>query len=425
MVGPALPAAAAIMAAYARARWLAGTLTTRARIDAWQQRRLRDFLNRRITAVEAYKDRAGQPLDAYPQVDKATMMARFEAYNTLRLDAPTARSAWQAGEAPAGFAVGASTGTSGNRGYYVISDAERHAWLGVILARGLPGFWRQRLRLAVLLPANSRLYDAANESGRLALRFFDLNDGVETQAAAVEAWLPDVLIAPPKVLRLLAGRDSKLAPSHVFSGAEVLDPLDRAMIEARFAVTVREIYMATEGLFAVACPLGRLHLLEDHLLFEWEAVPGDAMLKSPVITDFTRRQQIMLRYRMNDLLELDGSPCPCGSAFTTVRSVAGRLDDVFQLAGSGSGHVAITPDVIRNAVVDASPHIHDFRVTQTAPDRVELRLPRDCAGILDLARDSLAARFRHLGARVELAARLDDLPPPGPGKLRRVCRTCR
>ncbi|RKR03220.1 F390 synthetase-related protein [Maricaulis maris] len=420
----ALPPAAAILAAYARARWLAARLNSRARIEAWQQRRLRDFLNRRITAVDAYRDQAGRPLDTYPALDKATMMARFERYNTLRLEAAAARAAWQAGQAPPGFAIGASTGTSGNRGYYVISDAERHAWLGVILARGLPGFWRQQLRLAVMLPTNSRLYDAANESGRLALRFFDLNAGVESQAAAVEAWQPDVLIAPPKVLRLLADRDSALAPTHVFSGAEVLDPIDRAIVEARFSCVVREIYMATEGLFAVACPHGRLHLLEDHVLFEWDDADGAGGLKAPVITDFTRRHQIMLRYRMNDLLELDSQACPCGSSFTAVRAVAGRLDDVFRLNTAAGGRIAVTPDVIRNAVVDASPRIDDFRVVQNAPDRVELSLPRSCAAELGAAKCSLAALFDRLGAAVTLTAELAELPPPGPGKLRRVRRTC-
>ncbi len=49
----------------------------------------------------------------------------------------------------------------------------------------------------------------------------------------------------------------------------MLDPLDRAAIEAATGVTVREIYMATEGLFGVACPHGTLHLAEDVVKFEW------------------------------------------------------------------------------------------------------------------------------------------------------------
>ena len=48
------------------------------------------------------------------------------------------------------------------------------------------------------------------------------------------------------------------------SGAEVLDPIDRTVIEAATsAVRVREIYMATEGLFGASCRHGTLHLAED------------------------------------------------------------------------------------------------------------------------------------------------------------------
>lgn len=423
---PSLPPALSILAAYARARWLAARLNNRARIESWQAARLRDFLGRRIRAVDAYRETAGQPLTAYPVVDKARLMADFARYNTLCLDAAAARDCWQTGSAPPGYAIGASTGTSGNRGFYVVSDAERHAWLGVILARGLPGFWRHRLRVAVLLPANSRLYDAANESGRLALRFFDLNLGVEAQLDAVETWQPDVLIAPPHILRALAERDSALAPRHIFSGAEVLDPLDRHVIETRFGGRVREIYMATEGLFAVACDQGRLHLLEDHVFFEWETPADRGGLVGPVITDFTRRSQIMLRYRMNDLLELDPSPCACGSAFTGVRSVAGRLDDAFRLsaASGASDPVLVTPDVIRNAVVDSSPLIDDFRVTQTANDRVELTLAPHSAAALPAAADALLALFRRCGAAPSLIQQSRPLPPAGAGKLRRVRRAC-
>jgi hypothetical protein len=121
-----------------------------------------------------------------------------------------------------------------------------------------------------MLPRTSRLYDAANESGRLALKFFDLTEGLESQLAAVAAFQPSVLVAPPHALIALARADLPLAPRQIFSGAEVLDPVDRREIEARFAVTVREIYMATEGLLGVACSHGTLHLCEDCVAFGWE-----------------------------------------------------------------------------------------------------------------------------------------------------------
>ena len=413
-----------ILSAYARTRWLTMRLRTRADVEVWQQRQLANFLAGPVARVPAYRDMAGRDLSSFPIHDKASLMGSFERFNRLGLSAAEARQAWETDRAPSGFAIGASTGTSGNRGFYVVSDTERYAWLGVILGRGLPGFWRKRLKVAVMLPANSRLYDAANESRRLALRFFDLHEGVEHQAAAVEAWQPDVLVAPPKVLRLLSERPSKLSPRHVFSGAEVLDPIDRTRIEARFGVTVREIYMATEGLFAIACERGRLHLLEDHVAFEWEDDPSGGALKSPLITDFSRRTQVMVRYRMNDLLELDDPACACGSPFTPVRAIAGRMDDVLQLGGK-SGDVIVTPDILRNAIIDADARIDDFRLVQSGKNRLTLTLPPHCEPAKEAAGQALNSLLVRLGAHARLEIRIATLPVPDGHKLRRVMRLAR
>ena len=51
------------------------------------------------------------------------------------------------------------------------------------------------------------------------------------------------------------GRSVDSAP--YFQRAEVLDPIDREIIEKTAGQRVREIYMATEGLFGVSCKMGR------------------------------------------------------------------------------------------------------------------------------------------------------------------------
>ena len=217
------------------------------------------------------------------------------------------------------------------------------------------------------------------------------------------------------------------APKHVFSGAEVLDPLDRAIIEASFGATVREIYMATEGLFGVGCPHGVLHLAEDVVAFEWEPAAEGSDLVAPIITDFTRRTQIMARYRMNDLLRLAPTTCACGSPLQAVASVAGRQDDVFMLrAAAGEALVMVTPDVVRNAVVDADRRIQDFRVIQVGVGQVDLFLDEDLAPEAGAAAAvALSAALTKAGAapvEVRLAA---GLVTPFDRKLRRVRRDWR
>ena len=352
-------------------------------------------------------------------MDKAALMADFGSYNRLGLTAAEGWAHLQAGTAPKGYAIGASTGTSGNRGLYIVSERERYRWLGTILSRALPDFLSRRHRVAIVLPANSRLYDAANESGRLQLRFFDLGLGIEAQFAPLAAFQPTVIVAPPKFLRALAESDTQVAPQRIFSGAEVLDEEDRRIVEKRFDIIVREIYMATEGLFAIACPHGTLHLLEDQVAFEFLPVEGSDTLVTPLITDFSRETQVMVRYRMNDVLELAPFPCPCGLPHRAIQQVHGRCDDIFTLPSFGKP-VRITPDVIRNAVLKADTRISDFRVIQSGRNAVRLELEAEEADCLPAAVASLRALFTACGASPEIVSMATSLTPPSDRKLRRV-----
>ncbi|MBY9068047.1 hypothetical protein K1X12_14135 [Hyphomonas sp. WL0036] len=384
-----------------------------------QERRLNKFLRTKAADVPAFAAFRGQRLQDWPVMDKALLMGDFESYNRLGI---TASKGWvhlNAGTAPKGYAIGASTGTSGNRGLYVVSERERYRWLGTILSRALPDFLSRRHKVAIVLPAASRLYDAANESGRIQLRFFDLGEGIDAQFAPLADFQPTVIVAPPKFLRALAESGTDISPERVFSGAEVLDEEDRRLIEARFRTIVREIYMATEGLFAIACELGTLHLLEDQVAFEFLPVEGNDNLVTPLITDFSRNTQVMVRYRMNDVLELSTIHCPCGLPHRPVKQVHGRCDDIFTLPSFGKP-VRITPDVIRNAVVRADQRISDFRVTQTDRNSVLLELAPAEADCLPVAAASLRALFTACGAQPELSTATADLAPPSDRKLRRV-----
>ena len=406
--------------AFAHARFAMKRLNTRAKLEAYQARRLSRFLSRDVPKVDAFAGQKFDQLSDAPTMDKAMLMSAFERYNRLRL---TADEGWQMFDgvqaAPGGFALGASTGTSGNRGLYVVSDAERYEWLGVILSRALPDLLVRRERVAVILPQASALYEAANESGRLQLQFFDLARGVEAIVAPVSRFDPTVIVAPPRVLTVLAEAETDLAPRLVFSGAEVLDGPDRATIEARFGGPVREIYMATEGLFAVACEHGTLHLIEDRVAFEWERAGADGLV-TPLITDFTRRTQIMLRYRMNDLLRLGKRPCPCGSPHQAIEEIVGRQDDAFCLLRDDGERLTMTPDVIRNAVLNADRRIADYRVTQTGVNAVVVELDERDAALLASAVGDVRTLFSGAGVTANIEGKLADLSETGYAKRRRV-----
>lgn len=409
------------LGAFVRARYLAMTLRSRAAIARHHDRRLGRLLEDSLPRFPFYRGHLEGGFTALPIMDKAELMANFAACNLGGYSAQFVRQSLGEGRGAAGgFHFGQSTGTSGNRGVYVISERERFIWLGTILAKTLPDALWCRHKVAIALPGMSSLYSSASAGSRIRLAFYDTADGVEAWEDALVGFDPDTIVASPKVLRHLAER-GKLPACRIFSGAEVLDPLDRAMIEDATGKTVREIYMATEGLFGVSCPHGTLHLAEDVVHFEWEDAPGEGTLKTPIVTDFTRSAQAMVRYRMNDLLELSDAPCPCGSAFQRVMAVHGRADDIFLLANGSGAIVTVTPDVVRNAIVDAHPGINDFRAVQIGPALIAITVGGADRDMANRACAALRGKLAHLGVTAEIIVQ-DGIAVPFDKKLRRVRR---
>ncbi|HEX8309402.1 MAG TPA: F390 synthetase-related protein [Allosphingosinicella sp.] len=391
--------AAHAAAAFARTRALRTLLRSRGAIERHQVRASARLASAARSTIPFYRDK-GPAFEDMPIVDKAIQQSRFHEFNRPRITLDEAAGALAAGrDTVRGYFVGQSTGTSGNRGRFVISPAERFAWLGTIVAKAVPDALIRRRRVALALPGFSALYKSASSGSRIRLAFFDLALGVDAWRDELAGFAPQVLVAPPKVLRRLA-EDGALRGVEPFSGAEVLDPIDREIIEQASGRRVREIYMATEGLFAVGCGHGTLHLAEDVVRFEWEKVPGSGLV-APIVTDMVRRVQPMIRYRMNDLLELSSAPCPCGSPYQAVARVHGRMDDVFEFEGP-CGRVTVTPDVLRNAVVDSDSRIRDYRIVQKADGRVSVEL--------DEALDEEVHAAVRRGVERTLA-RLDAAPP--------------
>lgn len=384
--------------AFGHARWRATRLRTAEDVARHQQRQIARLLSHTLPRLPFYRDVVAHGFDALPIIDKQVLIDNFAALNRLGLPAETLRTALEAGARRiGGHVIGRSTGTSGNRGYYLISDAERFVWLGTILAKTLPdALWRKH-RVALALPGISDLYQSASTGSRITLGAFDLAKGIDHWRADLAAFAPDTIVAPPKVLRHLA-ETGALTARHIFSGAEVLDPIDRDVIETATGHKVREIYMATEGLFGVSCPHGTLHLAEDVVKFEWHRPDPASSLVSPIVTDFTRGEQAMVRYRMNDLLQLADTPCPCGSPYQAVARIEGRQDDIFQLSGADGQLKMVTPDVLRNAVVDADPRIRDFRIVQTGARTIVVTLASDLPDEVDgLVIANLAKNLRPIG----------------------------
>ena len=411
---------------------------SRAALEAWQDRQVRRHIARVVRHSAFHRERFAGITDwrSVPTVGKAETMAHFDAANTagVRLSDALAVAVRAERERdfapllPGRIAAGLSSGTSGHRGVFLASAPERDVWAGAILARVLPpGGLVRRHRVAFFLRASSALYSRVG-STRIAFDYHDLLDPFELHVDRLNASLPSILVAPPSVLRMLAGEAGgvlRIAPERVVSVAEVLDDVDRTVIERAFGAPIHQVYQATEGFIGATCSEGTLHLNESHLVVEREML--DATRFTPVITDFSRSTQPVLRHALDDVLVLRDTPCPCGSLMTALARIDGRRDDAFVLPSrAGSLPVVIFADFVRRAVLLGAAHADAYTAHQHANGCVDVSV-----SVHDDERLEAEAGVRRELDR--LWTTVGAVPPPvtfvappldafGPVKLRRVTR---
>lgn len=320
-----------------------------------------------------------------PTVDKSLMMANFTEFNTRGITRESAFKVALRAERDRDFSptlngctVGLSSGTSGHRGLFLVSPLEQASWAGVILARAMPRLRISGERIAFFLRSNSNLYQQVGRGRWLQFCYFDLMNLLWDSVRALNTLQPTILVAPPSMLEMLArerlaGR-LQIKPETLISVAEVLEPQDRDRLEGVFQAPVRQIYQATEGLLAVSCEHNSLHLQEDIVAVQLEPVLGSESRFTPIITDLWRRTQPIIRYRLNDILTLENTPCKCGSSWRALRQIEGRSDDVLEFELAAGGLRLFFPDTIRRAILLASSDILEYEVIQEQPGLLRVHL---------------------------------------------------
>jgi putative adenylate-forming enzyme len=297
------------------------------------------------------------PILQWPVMDKTIMLQHFDQMNTANLKRDAVFKTAVASETSRDFAptingitVGLSSGTSGQRGIFAVSENESAHWAGIMLAKTLPNGLFARERVAFFLRANSNLYQAT-ESRWLTFRYFDLFAPFAEHIAALNSYQPSILVAPAQVLRELALNKNllKIKLKKVISVAEVLDETDKLIIENAFG-SVHQIYQATEGFLAYTCQQGSLHLNEEYVHIEPEWLDEMRTRFTPIITDFSRTTQPIVRYRLNDILLTNNTPCACGNPARTLLTIEGRQDDSLLLPAKNSEKMTIFADMISRSI---------------------------------------------------------------------------
>jgi putative adenylate-forming enzyme len=234
---------------------------------------------------------------------------------------------------------------------------------------------------------------------------------------------PDVLVAPARVLAWLAAQQAagrlRIAPTKVISVAEVLEPDDERRIAQAFAQPVHQLYQCTEGFLGYTCEKGVLHLNEEFVHVEADWLDDARTRFSPIITDFSRGTQPIVRYRLDDVLRVRAAPCECGRHSLALEAIDGRCDDILWFRGAHDAvQRPVFPDIVRHALLVAAVS-GDYRVVQ---DGAVLSL--SCSDPSDAAHAALQAALQgladRLGARLPTLARVPWQDAPWSTKRRRI-----
>ncbi|BDZ03025.1 hypothetical protein MUTS16_40980 [Escherichia coli] len=112
----------------------------------------------------------------------------------------------------------------------------------------------------------------------------------------------------------------------------------------------------------------------------------------PIVTDFTRTTQPIVRYRLDDVLVASEQPCPCGSATMAIARIEGRQDDQLQLPTRSGDIQTVFADACSRVLAMTLPLTVDYRLLQTGS--AQLTLIADCElWMLEHCREALNALF--------------------------------
>ena len=332
----------------------------------------------------------------FPMVNKSVMMNNLSDLLTVKLDLDEAKMVANQAEKSRDFTskigkytIGYSSGTSGSRGMHIVSDKEQAIWAGFMLARGLDNSIFSSNRIGLILRANSNTYESVGSS-RIEFKFYDLIRPLKEIHEAILQDELDILMGPPSVLSYFVDIKSAIKVRKMVSVAEVLEEVDRQKIEQYFGLTLHQFYSSTEGEIAATCENGTLHLNEDLMVIQQEWVDQSKGWFYPIISDFYRKTQPIIRYRLNDILVASPTPCGCGDKRQAISAVMGRQDDQFLLLTANGDTEAIVPDLIRRAIMSMSEAITEYIAIQHSPNNIELQLkPNDLENLSMQAFDLL------------------------------------
>lgn len=345
----------------------------------------------------------------FPIINKHIMMEHFDDLNTvglhknevMRFAVEKEMNKDYLGYYLDKYVIGLSSGTSGNKGIYITPKALTQKLPYVFLARsGIPLRYLP-FKIVFMLRVFSQGFNDIN-SPLITLRYLSTMTPVQEVIEHINTFKINILMAPPSLCRLLLPHAQciKKPLKMIVSYAEVLEAEEKKRLQDIFACKVIEIYQASEGQFASACPQGNLHINEDLVFVELldehfqDVTQPHVVAKHMIVTNLVNYAQPLIRYAMNDLIVLD-DPCPCGSHFRTIKKILGRHDDVLSFVNRKGLIQSLFPDLVSRWIITTSENIREYQVVQNRDKSISLTVEPLVADNLETLRLQLIHRLTH------------------------------
>ncbi len=367
---------------------------SRDQLLAYQAVRLRALLDYAVSHSAYYRNTLGpraadRPLTDLPTLSKSRLMDSFDDVVTDPRLRRADLEGHLAGTDPARSFLGeyrvlTTSGTTGRRGIFAITEDEAAMWIAGSLRSGTrAGFGPQSRTVGIGTPSRShltrQLFGPLAEAQAQAARLQGVPPPPELSAAtplpelvdALNAYQPDVLLGYPSVAGRLA--DEQLAgrlhisPKAAGFGAEPLPANLRSRIRAAWGFEPVSIYAATESpIIASSTPeYPELEIDEDLVVVEVvdeqnnpvpAGIPGTKIL----ITNLVNFAQPLIRYEIDDAITLAAGDNPAGRPYRRISAIDGRRAETLYLPTRNGGQVAVHPSTL-GAAFTSSPEVHQYQ----------------------------------------------------------------
>lgn len=399
---------------------------TRQQLESYQGKALQELRHYAYQQSPFYqrfhKGLTGHPLHKLPVLTKAMMMEHFDELVTdrsLRLEDIRA-FATQGGAGQRykdRYWVNATSGSSGHPGFFLFDAAE---WNYVLASFARSQEWsgvrinlthRQKMAtVASISPwhMSSQVSATVKSWWRPSLRL-PASQPLPKTVDELNQWQPEVLISYASMAGALA--EEQLAhrlhinPKVVYVASEVLTPQTRNRVREAWGDEPYNQYAATEtaSIAAEHKACRHMHFFEDLVITEvvdecYQPVPPGEYGAKILVTTLFSRTQPLIRYELNDSVQVSTMPHTCGLPFAILESIQGRVEDSLVLPAVSGGEVVVRPLVI-NRVMDIIP-ASGWQVIQQADNGLVVLVTGAREGLTDQALvDQITHSLAQEGAR--------------------------